>query len=213
MHVVVIGAGLLGVTTAYYLRRIGHEVTVLERREGSGLETSYANGALLHPGLVDPWNAPGVLGQLIKWLGRSNAPMLLRPRALPSLLGWGLRFLWDSTPERHRSNTLKNLRLARYSLETMADIREATAIEYGQAFSGTLMVFRNQMELNAAVATARLLSHYGVAYETLDVDGIVDREPALEKAARKLVGGIFYSGDERGDAHRFCVEMTRLGRT
>ncbi len=116
MKAIVIGAGLLGVVTAYFLRRHGMAVTVLDRREGPGLETSYANGAMLHASLVGPWNEPGVTGQLLKWLGRDDAPMLLRPRALPSLLGWGLAFLRESAPERHRRNTLKNLRLAHSSL-------------------------------------------------------------------------------------------------
>jgi len=212
MRTLVIGAGLLGITTAYFLRRYGLEVTLLDRREGPGLETSYANGALLHASLVDPWNAPGALGQLIKWLGRADAPMLLRPRALPSLLGWGLEFLRESTPARHRRNTLNNLRLARYSLEMMAEIRDATAIEYGQALSGTLMVFRRQPELDTATETAELLAQQGVAFEVLDRDGVVAREPALDKAAPGLAGGIFYSGDERGDAQRFCAEMTRVGQ-
>lgn len=212
MRAIVIGAGLLGVVSAYFLRRHGYEVTVFERREGPGLETSYANGAMLHASLVGPWNEPGVTGQLIKWLGRNDAPMLLRLRAVPSLLGWGIAFLRESKPERHRRNTLKNLRMAHYSLDVMAELRAATGIDYAQAASGTLLVFRDQQNLDAFVDAAVFLAGEGVAYEALDRGGVVEREPALQPVAAGFAGGIFYGGDERGDAHRFCAEMTRVGQ-
>jgi D-amino-acid dehydrogenase len=128
------------------------------------------------------------------------------------MLGWGLAFLRESTPDRHRTNTTKNLRLAQYSLETMAELRAATAIQYEQASSGTLLVFRHQRDLDAAARDAEFLAERGVAFDVLDRPGVVGCEPALEAVGAGFAGGIFYAGDERGDAHRFCAEMTRVGQ-
>ena len=119
MRLIVIGAGLAGLTTAYYLQRDGVDVTVLDRAAGPGLETSFANGALLHPSLAEPWNAPGIFWDVLKWIGREDAPMLLRPQALPDLLGWGIRFLRNSSPRAFALNARKNLNLAIYSLQMM----------------------------------------------------------------------------------------------
>ena len=117
--VVVIGAGLIGTTTAWYLAERGLNVTVVERRESPGLETSFANGGLLTPSEADPWNAPGTLGRMLHWLGREDSPLLLRPQALPGMLGWGLKFLRASRPAPHLRSTLATLRLALYSLSSL----------------------------------------------------------------------------------------------
>lgn len=136
MKVVVIGAGVIGLASAWFLQGLGAEVTVLEREAAPGLGTSFANGALLHPSLVDPWNSPGVLGFLLRNLGRDDSPMLLRPHALPSLLGWGLRFVRESRPARFERNTLRNLVLARHSLAQMAVLREEAGLRYHEYFRG-----------------------------------------------------------------------------
>src|SRR5580692_10207986 len=151
MRVIVIGAGLAGLTTAYYLQREGADVTVVERAPDVGLGTSYANGAMLHASLSAPWNAPGILWQLVRWIGREEAPMLLRSRALPGLLGWGLQFLRNSSPRRFEANARKNLLLATYSLRLMAQMREQTPLSYSYQGRGLLSVFRN-----AAAQTERM---------------------------------------------------------
>ena len=119
MHVIVVGAGLAGLSVAWYLRDGGAKVTILERNTGPGLEASFANGALLHPSMVEPWNSPGVMRLLLQNIGRADSPMLIRARVLPSLLGWGVRFIRASRADRFLVSTRNNLTLARYSIELM----------------------------------------------------------------------------------------------
>src|SRR5579863_7039592 len=128
MKVIVIGSGLLGLTTAYFLRTRGHEVTVFDRAEGPGLETSFANAGLLTPSMAEPWNAPGSWRVLLGSLGRSDSAMQLRLRALPALAGWGVKFLRNSRPAIFERNTVSNLRLALYSLKVMQSLRQQTNI-------------------------------------------------------------------------------------
>lgn len=209
MRVVVVGAGLIGLTSAYYLQRQGAQVTVLEREAGPGMGTSFANGALLHPSLVDPWNAPGVLGFLLRNLGRDDSPMLLRPRALPSLVGWGLHFVHESSPRRFARNTQRNLVLARHSLAQMAMLREDTGLEYHQYFRGSLSIYRDA----AAAATARTAAEgHGIAFEWLDPGELVATEPMLADVAPQLAGGLHFTEDEGGDAHAFCNALADVLR-
>lgn len=211
-HVIVVGAGLAGLSTAYYLQRGGVRVTVLDRALGPGLETSFANGALLHPSLVEPWNSPGILWQLFKWLGREDAPVLLRGRALGGLLSWGPQFIRHSTVKRFRLNTQKNLRLAVYSLQMMQQLRKETSIEYDYQARGLLAVCRDD-KVHAQLADgARVLAASGLRSRVLDRAGVLDVEPALGEVAENLVGGIHYPDDEGGDAYRFCRELARLLR-
>ena len=140
--VVVIGAGLIGTTTAWYLAERGLNVTVVERRESPGLETSFANGGLLTPSEADPWNAPGTLGRMLHWLGREDSPLLLRPQALPGMLGWGLKFLRASRPAPHLRSTLATLRLALYSLSSLNELGQQLALIYDRLSNGTLKIFR-----------------------------------------------------------------------
>jgi D-amino-acid dehydrogenase len=209
VRVVVVGAGLIGLTSAYYLQRQGAQVTVLEREAGPGLGTSFANGALLHPSLVDPWNAPGVLGFLLRNLGRDDSPMLLRAQALPSLMGWGLRFVRESSPRRFARNTQRNLALARHSLAQMAKLREDTGLQYHQYFRGSLSIYRDE----AAAAAARTAAEgHGMAFEWLDRDGLVSAEPMLADVAPQLAGGLHFREDEGGDAHAFCNALADVLR-
>ena len=128
MRVLVLGGGVIGVTTAWFLARDGHEVTVIEREPGVALGTSYANGAMIHTSLVEPWNEPGIAFKLLRWIGRDDAPAVLRPAALPGMLGWGLAFLRNATSARHRRHTLINLRLALLSAKTLKEVRRETGI-------------------------------------------------------------------------------------
>ena len=210
MRVIVIGAGLAGLTTAWYLQRDGAEVTVLEAEGGPGLGTSFANGAMLHPSLCAPWNAPGLFWQVLRWLGREDAPLLLRPRALPGLAGWGLEFLRQSVPERFARNSRRNLALAILSLGEMAQIRAATPLSYGHQARGLLSVFRSEAARTARLAEMELLAEHGLPLRVLDRDALVGLEPALAPIGSQLVGGIHYGADEGGDAHRFCAELARV---
>jgi D-amino-acid dehydrogenase len=212
MRVIVIGSGLLGVSTAWALRERGADVTVLDRAEGPARETSFANGALLTPSMADPWNSPGVFWKLLRWLGREDSPMLLRPRALPSLIGWGLRFIRYSSPQHYRNNTLHNARLALYSLQALQELRSGTRIEYAGATVGTLRLFRHDKELEDALDMVNWLGQHGVRSRTLDRAATIAMEPALAPIGQDLAGAIHYPDDEHGDAFRFCEGLARVAR-
>lgn len=209
MHVTIVGAGLAGLCAAHYLREGGADVTVVERGAGPGLETSYANGALLHPSFTEPWNAPGVLGFLLRNLGREDSPMLLRPSALPSLIGWGLEFVRQSRPERFERNAVANLRLARHSLALMHALRESLRLEYGAYRRGAIALFRDRAGYDAALAWAQRMAPHGLDHTPLDAAATIAREPALAPIAERICGAIYHAEDEGGDAHRFCAELAR----
>lgn len=207
MHVVIVGCGVIGVATAWYLARGGAEVTVVERREGPALETSFANASMLTPSLSSPWNSPGVWRTLLKYLGREEAALLIRLSAFPALLPWGYRFLWNSRPARHEINLKKNLRLCNYSVEIMAEIRSETAIEYEADRTGIMEVCRDQEGMVRGRAHCSTLRANQVPVQELSAAEVVDREPALEAIQPELAGGFFYPADEVGDAHRFSCRL------
>jgi D-amino-acid dehydrogenase len=207
MKVVVVGSGLLGLTTAYFLRTRGREVTVFDRAEGPGLETSFANAGLLTPSMAQPWNAPGSWRVLLSSLGRSDSPMQLRLKALPALAGWGARFLANSRAKAFKRNTQSNLRLALYSQKLMESLRHETNVEYGRSARGALSVFRDPMALERATEAARQLASSGVTFRRLSTDETVALEPVLGPIASELTGGIHFPIDETGDAYRFCTGL------
>lgn len=211
MKVLIIGSGLLGLTTAYLLRRSGHQVTVIDREDGSGLGASFANGGLLTPSMPGPWNVPGCWRLLLNSIGRQDAALQLRFSALPGLVGWGIGFLQNSSAARHQRNTLSNLRLALYSLSVMESIRQETGIEYGQTARGTLRLFRDPSALERASAETQL-SAEGLTFRSLSRKETVELEPALTPIESELAGAIHYPIDEAGDPHRFCQALTEHAR-
>ena len=212
MKALVIGSGLIGTTSAYFLSRRGWEVTVLERQDGPGQETSFANGSLLTPSMPEPWNAPGSWRVLLKSIGRSDSPLKLRLKALPHLGGWGTGFLRNSSAERYHRNTVKNLKLALHSIEVLARLRQDTGIEYDCALRGSLRVIRDAAALERALAWAETLRRDGLTYRRLTPREIVTMEPALAPIAQQLAGGIHYPVDETGNAYKFCVGLTEHAR-
>jgi D-amino-acid dehydrogenase len=212
MKVLIIGGGLIGVTSAWFLQRRGHQVTVLDRADGPGLETSFANAGLLTPGMSEPWNAPGSWRVLLGSLGRSDAPLQLRLKALPTLAGWGVGFLRNSRPAAFGRNALSNLRLSLYSLTVMQSLRELTGIEYGRAARGSVKVFRDRVALDRAVAAARQLAAEGLSSRRLSPAAAVELEPALAPIAGQLAGAMHYEVDETGDAYCFCAGLADHGR-
>jgi D-amino-acid dehydrogenase len=208
VHVVVIGSGLLGLSTAWFLRRQGAEVTVLERNSGPGAETSFANGGLLTPSMPEPWNSPGIARELLRFSGdRDAAPVLLRWSALPSLLCWGLRFLRNSSRERYESSIRKNVLLARYSLGALAELRREVPFDYHGASPGTMRIFRNEQALSKAAEHARWLGELGIRSQLLNTREALELEPALTGSGARIRGAIYYPSDETGDAHRFCIGL------
>lgn len=198
----VIGGGLMGVTSAWYLAERGFEVTVLERREASALETSFANGGLLTPSQSDPWNAPGTWLYLLK-LWREDSPLLLRPRAIPGMWRWGIRFLAASRAAPWWRATEANLRLGLYSLQSLRELRSQVPMDYPHLSAGTLKLFRDEEAFQDSATLARSLTSLGLQHRELTPDEVVALEPALSPVAQELVGAIHYPDDESGDAHLF----------
>ncbi|MDE0680034.1 MAG: D-amino acid dehydrogenase [Gammaproteobacteria bacterium] len=207
MHVLIVGCGVIGVTTAWYLARGGAAVTVVERREGPSLETSFANGSMLTPSLSAPWNSPGVWLTVLKYLGREEAALLVRSAAFPSLLAWGYRFLRNSRPARHEISFRKNLNLCNYSIDIMAEIRSDTAIEYEATLTGVLEVCRDEAAMRRGREHSRILAANQVPVKELSTAALVGMEPALEAIQHDLAGGFFYPADEVGDAYKFSCRL------
>jgi D-amino-acid dehydrogenase len=197
----------MGVTSAWYLAERGFDVTVLERREGPALETSFANGGLLTPSQSDPWNAPGTFGQLLKYLGREDSPLLLRPRALPGMLEWGLSFLLASRAGPWRRAAEANLRLGLYSVRALQELRRQLPLQYDALVAGTLKVFRDTRSLEKSTALAESLAPLGLKYRRLSVVEATEFEPLLQPLSGALNGAIHYPEDESGDAHLFTQQM------
>ena len=210
MHISVIGGGLVGVTTAWYLLEQGHSVTLIDRARELAAEASHANGAMLHASHTEPWNTPRAVGQLLRWIGREDSPLLLRPGEIPRLARWGLGFLRYSRSPHHVRNTAVNARLAVYSLQLMRALEAQLDIDYTQRHAGILKIFHSRAELDTAVASSELMADAGVRHETLTPAEVVAREPALGEVESALSGGIFYPDDACGDARVFCQRLGAL---
>lgn len=209
MSTVVLGAGVVGVTTAYFLARAGEAVTVVDRQPAAGLETSFANGGLVTPGMSDPWAAPGVPAMMLRYLGREDAPFLLRLKAVPSMMGWGLRFLRNCAPERWRANTAAVLRLGVYSLAALDEVTAEAGIAYDRCELGNLRVYPDAKSLDEARAAARMYRELGQPVDVLDAEACVRLEPALAPVRREIAGGVHYRGDRSGDCLRFTQALAQ----
>ncbi|MDR9803148.1 D-amino acid dehydrogenase [Rhizobium hidalgonense] len=203
MKVIVLGAGIVGVTSAYQLAKSGHEVTVVDRQKGPALETSFANAGEVSFGYCSPWAAPGIPGKAMKWLFMKHAPLILRPKLDMAMLSWMTRMLSNCTSERYAINKSRMLRLADYSRIALADLRAETGIAYDERMQGTLQLFRTQQQLEASAKDVKALAADGIPYEVLDRDGCIRFEPALKHVRDKIVGGLLTPKDETGDCFKF----------
>ncbi|MFN3448104.1 MAG: D-amino acid dehydrogenase [Roseococcus sp.] len=210
MRVLVLGAGVVGVTSAWYLARAGHEVTVLDRQPGPGLETSFANAGQVSPGYSAPWAAPGMPIKALKWLMMRHRPLVLWPSLDHGLYGWLARMLANCTEEAYRRNKARMVRLAEYSRDCLRALRGETGLDYDARSRGTLQLFRTQKQLDSVGADTRVLDAFAVPYELLDRAGCAAAEPALAAVAGKYVGGLRLPGDETGDAHLFTQRLAAL---
>ncbi|WP_299443797.1 D-amino acid dehydrogenase [uncultured Rhodospira sp.] len=208
MRVLVLGAGVIGATTACLLARDGHAVTVVDRQPGPGLETSFANGGQIAASHAEPWASPHVLPQLVRWLGRDDAPLQFRWLRLdPALWGWGARFLLNCRSSAHARNMERAVRLALYSRDRLRSLRSDLGLRYDARTDGILHVYRNPHSLRPAGAAAEIMTAAGLERHHISIDEAVDREPALADAAPSLAGAFFSPGDESGDALRFTELM------
>ncbi len=203
MPVVVLGAGAVGVATAWYLSKAGHDVTVVERQKEAALETSWGNGGVIHASEVEPWSQPGMPLKIVKWLGQENAPLLLRYGAIPHMWRWGIAFARNCTPERFAANSRANLELALYSLRSLQEIGAETGISYDRATRGVLKIYRAKGSLDGAQRACDMLARHGLRYERIDVARSVQIEPALAATAETLAGALYFERDEVGDCNKF----------
>jgi len=207
MKVLVLGAGVVGVTSAWYLASAGHEVTVIDRQTGAGLETSFANGGQISASHGEPWANPGAPWRVLKWLGQEDAPLLFRLRADPAQWRWALSFLRECTASRTHFNTDKILKLAEYSRHCLGALRSSVAIENHQMTQGILHFYTNEVEFAEAIYGAEAIRKFGAERQVLSVAEAVAREPALAASRDKLVGATYCSTDESGDAHEFTRQL------
>ncbi len=206
MKVLVLGAGVIGVASAWYLSCAGHDVTVVERREGPGLETTYANGGQISVSHAVPWANPDAPREVMLWLGRSDAPLKFRPRADWRQWWWGARFLFECLPGRTRDNSRRILSLALESQRALGALRKELALDFDHAAAGILSLYTTRRAYDEALARLDLLGPE-VRRIPKSPDECIDVEPALVAARTKLAGGIYAPGDESGDAQRFTAAL------
>jgi len=210
MKIVVLGSGVIGVTSAYYLAEAGHEVVVVDRQTGPGLETSFANAGEVSPGYSAPWAAPGVPLKALKWLFMEHAPFALQPRLDPHMVTWLLAMLRNCTEKRYAINKERMMRLAEFSRDTLIELRAKTGIRYDERMLGTLQVFRKQSEFDGVAKDIEVLKQTGVPYEVLSREACVAVEPGLADVADQIVGGLRLPNDETGDCYKFTNALASL---
>lgn len=207
MHVVVLGAGLLGVTSAYYLRQLGHDVTVVDRQAAPGAETSFANGGQISVSHAEPWANPGAPLKVLRWLGKEAAPLLFRLRADINQWLWGLQFLRECTPARTRRNIEQIVRLGTYSRAELQALRAERGIRYDERTQGILHFYTSAKEFEAAAAPTAQMQELGCDRRLVSADEAVHIEPALRHIRAQLAGATYTAADESGDANRFVHEL------
>lgn len=211
MKVVILGAGVVGVTTAYYAACDGHDVTVIDRMSGPALETSFANAGEISPGYAAPWASPDVPKKALKWLFMEHAPLIVQFHKIsPAMVAWGLGMLRNCTPARYAANKAQMVRLATYSRDMLRDLRAAEGIAYDHRTQGTLQLFRTQKQYDAAARDIEVLKAGGIDFELLDLAGCHGVEPGLAHASDPLVGGLRLPGDETGDCFKFTNALAAI---
>ncbi len=209
MRVTVLGAGLLGVTSAYYLNQLGHDVTVIDRQATPAAETSFANGGQISVSHAEPWANPGAPLKLLQWLGREDAPLLFRLRADMRQWLWGLQFLRECTPARTRHNIAQIVRLGTYSRDTLQALRRDIGIAYDERTQGILHFYTTQKEFDAAQGPAEQMRALGCDRQVISADEAVRLEPALRHIRPTLAGATYTQEDESGDANKFARALAR----
>jgi D-amino-acid dehydrogenase len=212
MKVLILGAGVIGTSTAWYLTEQGHEVVVVERQEGPGLETSFANGGQISVSHSEPWANPDAPAKLLKWLPRDDAPLLFRLRMDPAQWSWGLRFLYECQPWRTRENSRAMVMLSAYSRDALHALRAATGIEYDALERGILHYYTDPSVFERVARSAPQMRALGLEMEVKSPADCVAIEPALAHFRSRIAGATFTKDDESGDAHKFSLALAGLAR-
>jgi D-amino-acid dehydrogenase len=210
MKIAVLGSGVIGVTTAWYLALAGHEVVVLDRQPAAALETSFANAGEISPGYASPWAAPDIPMKALKWLFMRNSPLILRPKPDIRMLQWMLAILRNCTSARYARNKARMMRLAGFSREMLIQLRADTGIQYDQRMRGTVQLFRTQRQFDGMAKDVAVLRTAGMPFEILDRQGAIAAEPGLAFAREPFVGALRLAEDETGDCFKFTTSLAGL---
>ena len=211
MKITILGGGVIGVTTAWYLSNAGHQVTLVERQHAVAEETSHANAGQISYGYSSPWAAPGVPQKAIKWLLQSHAPLKISPSLDPAQWQWMMQMLVNCGEDHYQRNKRRMLRVANHSRACLAELTACTSLEFEGRRRGTLQLFRHAAQLTASRRDAELLADSGIRHQLLDIDQCIATEPALAAVRDKFVGGLRLPDDETGDCYRFTHALaTRL---
>ena len=210
MKVAILGSGVIGVASAWYLAEAGHEVVVIDRQPGPALETSFANAGEISPGYASPWAAPGIPQKAIRWLMMHHAPLILQPAVDREMLGWLFAMLRNCTSARYAVNKARMVRLAEYSRDRLIALRADTGIAYDERMQGTLQLFRTQKQLDGIAKDIAVLRAGDVPFEVLDREDCIAVEPGLAAAREKIVGGLRLPGDETGDCFKFTGALAAM---
>ncbi len=212
MRIVILGAGVIGVTSAWYLAKAGHEVTVIDRQSAPALETSFANAGEISPGYASPWAAPGIPMKAVKWLFMNHSPLIINARPDLAKIEWVTRMLLNCTSAAYAINKSRMVRLAEYSRDCLMQLRADTGITYDERTQGTLQLFRTQKQVDAAYKDIKVLKADGVPFEVLDADACVKAEPGLAPNRAKFTGGLRLPGDETGDCFKFTNSLADMAK-
>lgn len=212
MKIVILGGGVIGVTSAWYLAEAGHEVVVVDRQPGVAQETSFANAGEISPGYASPWAAPGIPAKALRWLFMQHAPLILRPRVDMAMLRWLLAMLGNCNAEDYRINKGRMVRLAEYSRDRLIALRADTGISYDERSRGTLQLFREQRQLDGIAKDVEVLRADKVPFEILDRAGCLAAEPGLAASTVPIAGGLRLPNDETGDCFRFTNALADMAR-
>jgi D-amino-acid dehydrogenase len=210
VHVAVLGSGVIGVTTAWYLSQAGHEVTVIDRQSAAGMETSFANAGQVSPGMSAPWAGPDTPRKAVTWLLMRHSPLVVWPLLDPAFLRWVTGFLGNCNAAAYARNKGRMVRLAEYSRDRLRDLRDTTGLRYDDRQRGLLQVFRTQQQADHVGDDTSVLDTLGVPYRVVDRAGCIAHEPGLASVAHKFVGGLILPGDETGDAHLFTQRLASM---
>jgi D-amino-acid dehydrogenase len=210
VKVLVLGAGVVGVTSAWYLAEAGHEVTVVDRQPRPGMETSFANGGQISASHAEPWAKPSILPKILRWLGREDAPLLFRPRADWAQWRWALGFLRECIPGRFERNCRALAGLAAYSGACLRALREKTGLRYDHLSRGILHFATDARDFELLARGAEAMRALGIDRQVMSAPECLELEPALRDSRDRVAGGVYAPGDESGDACRFTQELARL---
>ena len=212
MKVIVLGAGIVGTASAWFLHKAGHEVTVLERQPGAAQETSFANGCQISVSHAEPWANPAAPMKVLKWLGKEDAPLLYRFRPEWLQWKWGMHFLRECTPGRTADNIRQIVAIAEYSRQTLQSVRAETGVDYDCLTRGILHFYTDQKEFDESLPAARLMRELGCPRDSIDAEAVIRIEPALAHMRGRIVGGDFTATDESGDVYKFTSGLADRAR-